>query len=1235
MKKVSFLFALLCASVMSFAAIDWSGYTWLGNGSGDSNYTDKIKVATCEGMNVVNLQKPGFAAEAGIYATFPQGITATSLGDKCAIQGAGVVLYLSAFTAKETEVTVTAGSDYIFTVYYEDGIEGGTVDPVPAVIDVVNYPSVGYFNFKGTVEGKFTSQKYDANTTAPTDAITFPNGFSADGVNAVNYVSVRPAEGGFLPGDTVKVVAYFNNSDETKAARLAFYNADTVSIDTLGLFINGRTVAGVPPVQQFVLTEATDSIFIGRVGRTGEGVTRTNMLSLVVSRKYVPKMKGEYKVGGASADYATLAAAIKDLEEIGMEGNVDLLICADLKETENTSLVNQTDYTLTIRPDKAEMRTIEYGDQLDNAGPSGHITIGYDLKGWAATPTKNVVIDGSFNGEGQYLTIKAGDGTNAGVLVLFYGKVTNSVVKNCRLLNERTTKTNYITQFRVEQLVSGTDPAPEYRTDNSPVGVGFENCYMQVTGVANTQAVYYNGAVAATAKVGGPKDCFVKNCEIVTNLRGIFFNGANGAIIEGNIFRLPSASPGFLAHGIMGNSQTGVISVRGNQFLELKTNNINEGDYGIQAVTASGGADVWIIDNNYFTGLDALGAVSAKKIKLAYVRCGDSCVVRHNTFFMPQFTNHPATAIDATAPISCLYLAGARQYVVENNYFVSDENTSENSLIRGAMNPNVKNNVFAISYTDKTYINSTTPMSRTWEDFQTNQPDVAATCKYSYEPLAGVSTYKFQSNDPIEDMAVPRLNDVLTDIEGKERPRITYAGCYEGATLTQPARIEAPDQAAPAPTWPEAQVKAMYAPKYNADMNFADWGSGTVYTQEEYGKKFVTTNSGYFGTEGFALNCLNMEYLHYDIWVADDASIRIVPIWGGTEQGIIVDLKGQEWNKIDIAKEEYTAITNWSNIYQVKIDQAMNLTLWIGNAYFYRTTELVDNEAPTEVSAVLDEAYYFSASVKLNGRDNMGAVIYTIYDGEDVVGTTAGASEQDVYYTINDLKAGTTYNFSVVASDDKENKADAVALEVTTLTAPAPAPVPTADAADVLSLYSDAYTFAPASLSSYNEGWWHAPHLAEGEMAEGENALYYYGFTDGMIGWQFAPIDATDYPFFHIDIYPLAAGTIDIGPSYGGEGLETAIYTTAAYQLQANQWNSVEINLTGKNLSSMFQLQLINYYNLGSFFVDNVYFSKTGINGTGVDNLKSGDNVQKIMRDGVIYIQRDGKTYNVMGVRVR
>ena len=61
MKKLSLLVALMCASMMSFAAIDWSAYEWLGNGSGNAAYTNKIKVAAAEGQTVINLQQPGWA----------------------------------------------------------------------------------------------------------------------------------------------------------------------------------------------------------------------------------------------------------------------------------------------------------------------------------------------------------------------------------------------------------------------------------------------------------------------------------------------------------------------------------------------------------------------------------------------------------------------------------------------------------------------------------------------------------------------------------------------------------------------------------------------------------------------------------------------------------------------------------------------------------------------------------------------------------------------------------------------------------------------------------------------------------------------------------------------------------------------------------------------------------------------------------------------------------------------
>ena len=133
--KLTLLFALLCASMMSFA-IDWSGYEYLGDGAGGGAYSNKYKLAPGDGQGVVNIQQPGFASEAGIYTTFPAGIISCTLpAEGYAVQGAGMCLYLSAFTNKETEITVVHGTGTcVFTVYYEDGTEGsgggsGLTDP--------------------------------------------------------------------------------------------------------------------------------------------------------------------------------------------------------------------------------------------------------------------------------------------------------------------------------------------------------------------------------------------------------------------------------------------------------------------------------------------------------------------------------------------------------------------------------------------------------------------------------------------------------------------------------------------------------------------------------------------------------------------------------------------------------------------------------------------------------------------------------------------------------------------------------------------------------------------------------------------------------------------------------------------------------------------------------------------------------------------------------------------------
>lgn len=92
---------------------------FLGNGSGNEDYTNRFKVCLPEGVSVVNIQS-SFGTEAGIYLTFPGAdFGAVSLdATQYATQGAGMLLYVSAFlSAAETEVTIECGGvTYTITV---------------------------------------------------------------------------------------------------------------------------------------------------------------------------------------------------------------------------------------------------------------------------------------------------------------------------------------------------------------------------------------------------------------------------------------------------------------------------------------------------------------------------------------------------------------------------------------------------------------------------------------------------------------------------------------------------------------------------------------------------------------------------------------------------------------------------------------------------------------------------------------------------------------------------------------------------------------------------------------------------------------------------------------------------------------------------------------------------------------------------------------------------------------
>ena len=260
-----------------------------------------------------------------------------------------------------------------------------------------------------------------------------------------------------------------------------------------------------------------------------------------------------------------------------------------------------------------------------------------------------------------------------------------------------------------------------------------------------------------------------------------------------------------------------------------------------------------------------------------------------------------------------------------------------------------------------------------------------------------------------------------------------------------------------------------------------------------------------------------------------------------------------------------------------------------------------DTEAPVMVSATLDSKTWNSVVLAVEATDNQGVAKFHVVDATN--GIDAKYAPNNGKITITGLTAATAYNFTVTAIDVAQNEsANSKTVAVTTeehhIVPATAAPVPAWPAAQVKSLYSDAYEFAPASLNSYNEGWWENPTLTEETVGE-DHFLHYNLYRNGMIGVQFAETSVATMEKIHIDVYASAAGTITFRPITAGDA-EAINSTKQTLTLEADKWNSFDFDLADfgeHNWTKLFQYAIEGYQAGGlvgeHISVDNVYFYRT------------------------------------------
>ena len=442
-------------------------------------------------------------------------------------------------------------------------------------------------------------------------------------------------------------------------------------------------------------------------------------------------------------------------------------------------------------------------------------------------------------------------------------------------------------------------------------------------------------------------------------------------------------------------------------------------------------------------------------------------------------------------------------------------------------------------------------------------------------------------------------------------------------SFTTDAHELVPTTAAPVPTWPAAQVKSIYsdayalAPANTPNYNAPWWKEPGISFGDINGDHYMDydlADEGMIGWQYDQISIASMEQLHIDIYASAAGTVSVRPITDG--DGALNDnrksltLAAQQWNSFDIELSEFGA-HDWTKLFQFSIEywDAGGLTgehISVDNVYFYRTTELVDNEKPTNINASVTKAAFGAITLNVSGEDNEGTVLYSIKIGETEYANGAAASGASKAFTLNGLTPGKSYNINVIASDESGNFADPVVVVAQT-NALTPAPVPTHNAALVRSIYCDTYETALAHDFSKNT-WTGIPYtelnlsgdhvlaytnpntpaqmpdIAWGVNNDGADAIIAKdGFNDG----ENKGLDVRNMQFIHFDIWSATATNYP----------ELRLNDTQAGSIVLNGsgWQSFDMDISSLTNEQKSNIRWIKFIGLRDpapedIVIDNVYF---------------------------------------------
>jgi len=308
-----------------------------------------------------------------------------------------------------------------------------------------------------------------------------------------------------------------------------------------------------------------------------------------------------------------------------------------------------------------------------------------------------------------------------------------------------------------------------------------------------------------------------------------------------------------------------------------------------------------------------------------------------------------------------------------------------------------------------------------------------ASTSYSVPLVEGTTTIPQITAATTTDTNASAVITQATAIPGDATVVVTAGDGTTTATYTVSFFIGIPAAGPTAPTREASDVIAIYSDSYTAitTNHNPGWGqSGGVNTTFDAGdgnNLLVYSNFNYQGTEFPATDMSEMQFLHIDIFVAenDTRTVKVSPIGGGSETLVSVATTPGSWNSVDIPVSEFTNV-NFSSVGQLKFDgqfasdgitadAAARSTIYLDNIYFYKeanngggggTTPETTTYCETEVTHFNIEAETASTivlTIENSGADKItvsatgvNSPIDLLFVGAPATGGTSSAT------TIND-----------------------------------------------------------------------------------------------------------------------------------------------------------------------------------------------------------------------------------------